>query len=216
MTTLPVSADGQAIALACSALALEGDRSIKPLTPKEWHEVSLALRSSTLDRPRELLGLGPGELQDALGVDASLADRLAALLSRGGQLAFELERLASRGIWVLTRADEGYPALLKQRLKGQTPPVLFGAGPPGALQLPAIAVVGSRDVDDDGLAWASALGRRCAEEGIAVASGAARGVDITAMTGALAHGGIAIGVTVDPLDRLVRRRELRRRSATSS
>ena len=93
MTTLPVSADGQVITLACSALALEGDRSIKPLTAKEWHDLSLALRSSALDRPRDLLGLGPGELQDALGVDASLADRLAALLSRGGQLAFELERL---------------------------------------------------------------------------------------------------------------------------
>ena len=110
---------------------------------------------------------------------------------------------------MLTRADEGYPTLLKQRLKGQTPPVLFGAGPPASLQLRAIAVVGSRDVDDDGLTWASDFGRRCAEQGIAVTSGAARGVDITAMTSALTHGGIAIGVTVDPLDRLVRRRELR-------
>lgn len=209
MTTLPVSADGQAILLACSALALEGDRSIKPLTAAEWHGVSLALRSSALDRPHELLGLDPAEMQDALGVDASFAHRLAALLARGGQLAFELERLASRGIWVLTRADEAYPALLKQRLKGQTPPVLFGAGPPASLQLPGIAVVGSRDVDDDGLAWASDFGRRCADEGVAVVSGAARGADITAMTGALAHGGVAIGVTVDPLDRLVQRRDLR-------
>lgn len=209
MTTLQISADGQAIALACSTLASEGDRSVKPLTAKEWHDVSLALRSSALDRPYELLGLSPRELQATLGVDASLADRLAALLSRGGQLAFELERLASRGIWVLTRADESYPVLLKQRLKGQTPPVLFGAGPPSALQMPAIAVVGSRDVDEDGLEWASAFARRCAEEGIAVASGAARGVDITALAASLAHGGIAIGVTVDPLERLILRRELR-------
>lgn len=209
MTTLPVSADGQAILLACSALALEGDRSLKPLTSTEWHNVSLALRASALDRPHELLGLSPEGMRDALGVDAVLAQRLSALLSRGGQLAFELERLASRGVWVLTRADEGYPALLKQRLKGQTPPVLFGAGPLASLTLPAIAVVGSRDVDDEGLAWAHAFGKRCAQEGVAVVSGAARGVDITAMTGALGHGGIAIGVTVDPLERLIRRRELR-------
>jgi predicted Rossmann fold nucleotide-binding protein DprA/Smf involved in DNA uptake len=209
VTTVPVSADGQAIALACSPLAVAGDRSIKPLSAMEWHEVSIALRNSELERPRELIAMSPGDLRDALGLTPALAGRLSALLSRGGQLAFELERLASRGIWVLTRADDGYPWLLKQRLRGDTPPVLFGAGPLSALHRPGIAVVGSRDVDEDGLAWASGFGRRCAEQGFAVVSGAARGVDITAMTGALTYGGPAVGVTVDPLDRLVRRRDLR-------
>lgn len=209
MTTLPISADGQAIALACSALALEGDRSLKPLTATEWHAVSLALRSSELERPRELIGKRSSELREALGLDPEVADRLAALLARGGQLAFELERLASRGIWMLTRADDAYPVLLKQRLRGQSPPVLFGAGPYAIFDAPGIAVVGSRDVDPDGLSWASSLGKQCATQGFAVVSGAARGVDITAMTGAISVGGRAIGVTVDPLDRLIRRADLR-------
>jgi len=208
VTTLPVSADGQAIALACSSLALQGDRSLKPLTAGEWHELSLAMRSSEL-RPRDLVGLSADELRDALELAAPLADRLSSLMARGGQLAFEVERLSSWGIWIVTRADDAYPTALKQRLRGQAPPVLFGAGPRATLQLPAIAIIGSRDIDDDGLSFASSLGRRCADVGFAVVSGAARGADFSAMTGALSAGGPAIGITVDPLERLVRRRDLR-------
>jgi len=208
MTTLPISADGQAIALVCSSLATAGDRSGKPLTAGEWHELSLTMRASGL-RPRDLLGSGADELRATLGLPAALGERLAGLLARGGQLALEVERLAGVGIWTVTRADDAYPPELKRRLGGQAPPVLFGAGPQTALQLRSIAVVGSRDVDTAGLAFASSLGRRCAEQGYVVVSGAARGVDLAAMTGSLAQGGQVVGVTVDPLDRLVRRRDLR-------
>jgi DNA processing protein len=208
MTMLAISADAQAIALACSTLALTGDTSLKPMTPTEWHGLSVAMRSSEL-RPRDLIGLNADELRDALGLAAAMAERLAGLLSRGGQLAFETERLASIGIWIVTRADDAYPPALKQRLRGHAPPLLFGAGPQGGLQLPAIAIIGSRDVDDQGLAFASSLALRCVEQGFAVVSGAARGVDLAAMAAALSHGGAAIGVTVDPLERLIRRRELR-------
>lgn len=208
MATLPISADGQAIALVCSSLATQGDRSLKPLTPTEWRKLAGDLHAAEL-RPRDLIGMAATEIRKALGFTQEGADRLSGLLSRGGQLAIELERLASRGIWLLTRADEEYPPLLKARLGPQAPPVLFGAGPQGSLRAPAIAVVGSRDVDEDGIAFSSALGRRCAEEGFAVASGAARGVDLTAMSGAVSRGGGAIGVTVDPLERLVGRKDLR-------
>lgn len=208
MATLSISADGQAIALACSSLATQGDRSLKPLTPTEWRKLAGDLHAAEL-RPRDLIGMQAAEIREALGYTREGADRLAGLLSRGGQLAIELERLASRGVWLLTRADEEYPPLLKARLGPQAPPVLFGAGPRSSLRTPAIAIVGSRDVDEDGLEFSSALGRRCAEEGFAVVSGAARGVDLTAMSGAVSRGGGAIGVTVDPLERLVSRKDLR-------
>lgn len=202
---MPLSADGQAVALACSGLALQGDRSIKPLTSQEWHQLSGVLVRSEWGRPAELLGREPSELREELGVAPQMAERLSRLLSRGGQLAFEIDRLASRGIWVLTRADDAYPPRLKKLLLGQAPPVLYGAGPQGVLREPSLAVVGSRDADDDALAFARGLGRRCARQHVAVVSGAARGVDLEAMLGALEAGGIAIGVTVDPLERLVRR-----------
>lgn len=208
MTTSAVSPDGQAIALACTSLALTGDQSLKPLTPTDWNKLSIALHTADL-RPRDLLGLGAGDVRESLGLAAEPADRLAGLLSRGGQLALEVERLSSRGIWIVTRADEEYPVTLKERLGGQAPPLLFGAGPQAALQQKAIAVVGSRNVDEAGIEFSSALGARCAEQEYAVVSGAARGVDLTAMHGAISRGGAAVGVTVEPLERLVKKSELR-------
>lgn len=209
MTTIPLSADGQVIALACSALALEGDHSIKPLTPTEWHKLTLALRQSPLERPRDLLGLDAHALRSELGIASDAAERVARLLARGGQLAFAIERLAQRGIWVLTRADDAYPARFKKLLAGQAPPLLFGAGPQGVLAEPSLAVVGSREADESALAFARDLGRLCARQRIGVVSGAARGVDLAAMAGAIEAGGVAIGVTVDPLERLARRTDLR-------
>jgi predicted Rossmann fold nucleotide-binding protein DprA/Smf involved in DNA uptake len=208
MATLPISADGQAIALICSSLAAAGDTGLKPLTPSEWRKLAGDLHTAKL-RPRDLVGMSPEEIREALGYTPEGADRLAGLLARGGQLAIELERLAGRGIWLLTRADEEYPPLLKTRLGPKAPPVLFGAGPQNALRAPAIAVVGSRDVSEDGLEFSSDLGGRCAELGFAAISGAARGVDLAAMSGAVSRGGVAVGVTVDPLERLVGRKELR-------
>lgn len=207
-TTLPVSADGQAIMLTCSSVATSGDRNLKPLTPTEWRKLSIDLHAADL-RPRKLIGLSAGEIREALGYSPEGAERLAGLLSRGGQLAIELEGLANRGIWVLTRADDDYPQSMKERLGPQAPPVLFGAGPTPALRSHGIAIVGSRDVDEEGLWYAATLARRCAEQGFVVVSGGARGVDLTAMGAAVSRGGSAVGVTVEPLERLVRKKEMR-------
>jgi predicted Rossmann fold nucleotide-binding protein DprA/Smf involved in DNA uptake len=109
----------------------------------------------------------------------------------------------------VTRPDDAYPSRLKELLGQQAPSLLFGAGQQAALRTPGIAVVGSRDVDEGGLEFATALGRLCAKQGYVAVSGAARGVDLAAMSGSIASGGIAIGVTVDPLERLVSRGALR-------
>jgi len=208
VTTLSISAEGQAVALAASSLALKSERSLKPLSAPEWHDLSLLIQRAEL-RPRNLLGMDSTDLRDEIGLESDFADRLARLLSRGGQLALEVERISSLGIWILTRADDSYPTLFKQRLRRHAPPVLFGAGPQGALGIPAVAIVGSRDVDEEGLHYAAQLGGLCAEQYLAVVSGGARGVDSAAMQGALARGGTAVGVTVDSLEKLVRRRDYR-------
>jgi DNA processing protein len=204
-----ISEDGQVIALACSHLALQGDRSIKPLTAREWHGLSERLVNSEWARPGELMRHTPDELHRELGLEVETAERLVRLLERGGQLAFELERLAGKGIWVMTRADEAYPQRLKKLLGPSAPPVLYGSGPQEALRARALAIVGSRDADNDALSFARGLAQECARSHVAVISGGARGVDLEAMGAAVETGGVAVGVTAEPLERLVRRPALR-------
>lgn len=206
MTTTSLTSDSLAIVLLCSRLALprqEGEIA-RPLSIGEWTRLARDIAASELSRPGGLLGRTAAELRAVLDLDPPLAERVAALLDRSGQVAIELERLASRGIWVLTRIDEAYPARLKRHLGAQTAPVLFGAGPIDLLSTAGLAVVGSRHVDDDGTRFALEIGRRCAADGLTVISGAARGVDRLAMSAALERSATAVGVLADSLERLVR------------
>lgn len=210
MSAAPVSPDSQVILLLCTQLALpRRDSELKPLSRPEWNDVARAIDASRFKRPGALLGAAAESLALDLNIEPAFAERISALLARGGQLAIELERLGTLGIWALTRADPAYPSRLKERLKGQAPPVLFGAGPRDTLNHRGIAIVGSRDVDEAGSAFASELGRLCARAALSVFSGGARGVDRLAVDGALDEGGQALAVLADSLQDSLRRKELR-------
>jgi DNA processing protein len=205
-----VSSDSQVILLLCTQLALARRNSeLKPLSRSEWNDVARAIDASSFKRPGALLGAAAASLAVDLNITPVLAERISALLARGGQLAIELERLGTLGIWALTRADPLYPARLKERLKGHAPPVIFGAGPPDTLNHRGIAIVGSRDVDATGSAFASELGRLCARSRVSVFSGGARGVDTLAVDGAVEQGGQALAVLADSLQDSLRKKELR-------
>jgi DNA processing protein len=209
MSTVAITADSQAIVLLCSTLALPREATVKPLTPKEWSSFAASIHASDVRAPSALFGLDAAEIAHATRMSPEAGQRVAELLSRGGQLALELERLSSRGIWVLTRADDDYPPLLRSRLKATAPPVLFGAGRRSLLGERGVAVVGSRNADESSLAFAAELGRRCARSGFALVSGAARGIDTAAMVSAADAGGMAIGVVAESLERAARRQDLR-------
>jgi predicted Rossmann fold nucleotide-binding protein DprA/Smf involved in DNA uptake len=198
--------DSHAIALLCAPVAIG---EVKPLTPGEWAKLASAIHGSDLEGPGALVGLTATQLCEQLGLVAATADRVASLLERGGTLAFELERLESRGIWIVARSDDAYPASLKRRLRLRAPALLFGAGRRDPVPNRGIAVVGSRDAGEEALAFASELGSSVAVAGATVVSGAARGVDRTAMSGALDAGGTAVGVAADSLVRLTQQPDVR-------
>jgi DNA processing protein len=210
VSTARVSPDSQVILLLSTQLALpRGESELKPFSRSEWNDLARAIDASSFKRPGALLGADTASLARDLNIEPALAERISALLARGGQLAIELERLATLGIWALTRIDPLYPSRLKERLKGHAPPAIFGAGPPETLHHRGIAIVGSRDVDASGSAFASELGRLCARSRVPVFSGGARGVDKLAVDGALEQAGQAVGVLADSLQDSLRRKELR-------
>jgi len=100
------------------------------------------------------------------------------------------DRLATRGIEVLTPVDEAFPRPL--RSIPDPPPALFvnGAVPDTV----SVALVGSRKASATGIETARALGLALSERGVCVVSGLALGVDAAAHEGAVEVGGLTVGV----------------------
>ena len=198
------SADSQVILLLCSHLGLPPGSEPGPLKLREWNELAAKIHGSAFGRPGALLDASVADLQSALELAEEDAQRLRNLLDRGGVLAIELERLDSLGVWTITRADEDYPIRFRERLKTAAPAVLFGAGLIANIGRPGLAIVGSRNVDDEGTAAAEFAGHACAKCDWVVYSGAARGVDEVAMKACLDSGGNVVGVLADSLEKAMR------------
>jgi predicted Rossmann fold nucleotide-binding protein DprA/Smf involved in DNA uptake len=206
-----MSDDGAVVALLCSHLGLGGgdEPTVAPLTLREWNALARKINDSEIKHPSGLLGLDAQALAKPLGMAAVEAERIVQLLARGGSLALELEHLAASGIWCVTRADDAYPARLRNALKHLSPAVLFGAGPLEILEKPAIAIVGSRNLDESGENFTRRLGALCAQHSVVVVSGGARGTDRVSMQAALDAGGHAVGILADSLSRSIRQPDVR-------
>ena len=215
MERYELSEDSQVICMLCAELAEkpEGLDLPKPLGNVEWSRLAECIEASEWSGPGALLGKSAADMTGALSIGAELAERVARRLDMGFSLV-NAARLRDRGIWICTRADSDYPPLLVKRLNARAPAVLFGFGPGGILSQPGVAVIGSRNVDEEGSRFAGDVGARLAESGVSLISGGARGVDRLAMMGALETGsGVAVGVLADSLERAAarcRRARLRR------
>ena len=99
---------------------------------------------------------------------------------------------------LLLLTDPHYPTLLREI--ADPPPLLFIRGNVDALQLPQIAVVGSRRGSVDGRDNTAMFAREIVNKGLGVCSGLASGIDTVAHTAALDAGGISnavLGTGVD-------------------
>ncbi|MGB9752296.1 MAG: DNA-processing protein DprA [Roseiflexus castenholzii] len=189
--------DTQAILLLCGTFGRRGS-SVAPLSAAEYHALALWLHAQQR-RPGDLLRPeGVVCIQSMPGAPV-VQERLLALLARGGALALTVEGWSNKGLWVMSRSDPDYPQRLRARLERIAPPLLYGAGNRRLLQNGGLAIVGSRRITEDAIAFTCDIARRSAIQGIPVISGAARGVDSEAMQAALAADGAAVGVLADSL-----------------
>lgn len=99
---------------------------------------------------------------------------------------------------VIPRGAVDYPARLLELRRPPDP--LYARGVLAAAAAPAVAIVGTRHASPYGLRVARALATACAQAGIAVISGLARGVDAAAHVAALEAGGRTVAVLGTGLD----------------
>ena len=198
------TADEQAILLLAAPI---GDGA-PTLGPASLARLLDRIRERELAGPGVLLGWSAEDVAARLEAPPETAERIGELLGRGATVGVALERLAGLGISAVTLASPGYPTRLG-RLGTAAPPVLFVAGSIALLETGGVAIVGSREADAAALDWTSALAEALARDGRTVVSGAARGVDATAMRSALEAGGTVVGVLADSLIRRIREPETR-------
>jgi DNA processing protein len=195
-----LSANSQAILLLTAPLAVGKQApSADLLSLSEYNRLARVLRDNHL-QPSDLLKADGGKILSlpSLSLDPS---RLKQLLDRGFLLSQALERWNARSIWVVTRADPNYPCRLKARLKEDAPTVLYGCGDAALLETGGLAVVGSRDVTQQLIAYTEEIGNLTASARWTLISGGAKGIDRAAMNGSLQAGGNVIGVMSDSLER---------------
>ena len=195
MYTKDLTNDAKAILLLCGRFGKND--AAKPLSLREYNRLTDWMLDKKI-RPADLLAAGKAQLLETLPPEIDV-DRIKRLLERGAAMALAIEKWTSSGVWIICRSDEDYPVRLKQHLKKQAPPILYGVGHPGLLQKGGLAVVGSRNVDNNGEQFTRLAVAACSKQGIPIVSGGARGVDQVAMLEGLHAGGTVVGVLADSL-----------------
>lgn len=146
--------------------------------------------------------VGVGELVAKFGTVAAAWEAYPNKVARSGgevDLASELKLAEKYKVTILTPADREYPDRLRET-KGH-PLALYVKGDVAALSKPGIAIVGTRRATPYGRDQAYVFGRDLAASGWSVISGLALGIDAESHKGALAAGGITVGIIGSGLDK---------------
>ena len=193
-----LTADTQAVLMLCGELGQRGGNGLKPLGLRQYNNLATWLKAEGL-RPGDLLTSEGRTRLAGLQTTEVNPDRVSPLLERGAALALAVERWERSGLWVISRSDGCYPERLKKYLGQAAPPLLYGVGSKSLLNRGGLAVLGSRDRSEEDGEFARRVGEHCAQEGVAIISGAAKGIDRDAMAGTLDGGGWALGVLAEGL-----------------
>ncbi|MGM9605618.1 MAG: DNA-processing protein DprA [Faecousia sp.] len=173
-----------------------GDPDRKPLTTAQLR--LLAQRVSLLPPPDEGAQLTVSHLL-SIGMEKTLAEHILVLLEDELQLDAYLKKAQKCGCEPITRANPQYPLILRKRLGFDAPGCLWTKGDTEILKMPAVALVGSRELNVPNRKFAREVGAQAAKQGFALVSGNARGADSTAQSACLEAGGCVISVVADAL-----------------
>ena len=173
-----------------------GDPSRMPLTTAQLR--TLAQRIPLLQHSTDDTQLSIAHLA-SIGIGEPLAGRILRLLEDTPQLEAYLARAKKAGCIPVTRTNEDYPLILRKRLGLDAPGCLWLKGDPQILKMPAVALVGSRELRNANRDFAREVGMQAAKQGYVLVSGNARGADIVAQNACLEAGGQVICVVADAL-----------------
>ena len=201
---MKISDNAMTAILLCSFIGMNHDGDAKPLTLKEWYEL---LDRVVQNKQQPSTIMDQNFLKD-IGYSPEYIERIKRLIYRGGTVAFALEELEKKGIGIVTQFDTDYPILIKRKLKRKAPPILFYSGDIGLAKKIGIGVVGSRNVDEEGIRFTQKLVEKAAREHLIIYSGGAKGIDTVSEKAALEYGSAAVSFVADSLLSKIRKKDI--------
>lgn len=192
------------IVVLCSHLCADNCR---PLEPSEWTKLADTMIAQKL-QPKDIPNFSDDDMKHYFGYGISEIERIKRLLDRAGSLSFELEKLSSMGIKTITRADKGYPKVLKTKLKGGCPPLFYFAGELALLNRRTVGFVGSRTIGDDDAVFTERTVGKINQYGFGVVSGGAKGIDSIASAASLSNGSFCIEYISDSFVRKIKKKDV--------
>lgn len=175
-----------------------GDPDRRPLTGPQLR--TLSQRVQAMEPPAQQRELETSDFTK-LGYSREMARRIIALLNDDDILTHYLHRGKRSGCIPISRLNEHYPRPVHHRLGPEAPGCLWARGDLSLLEQPGVALVGSRDIEPENLAFAREVGRQAVRQGFVLISGNARGADRAGQESCLADGGQVICVVADELER---------------
>ncbi|ETX09699.1 SMF family protein [Marinomonas ushuaiensis DSM 15871] len=193
----------QAILLLCSYFNSNEVKNVKPLSPTEYSRLALWLHRNKytpadfLTKKEEILSEWVDPRSDFKNPIS--AERLNDLLGRAASMGFALEKWQQQNVHIISRASRQYPKVIKDQFEDTRPPILYCIGNKELLNNKGVGFVGSRKIDKDDEEATKGYVSDAVSQGYMIVSGAAKGVDETAMITALENGGTAIGIVAESL-----------------
>ncbi len=200
--------NSHAIIVMCSHLCKGAD--VVPLEPSEWTLCAEKLLNAK-KQPSDMLDFSDDDFSDILSLDKEQIVRYNRLRDRSASITMEYTRLESMGIFITTRADSNYPAMIKKKLAKSSPPLFYYCGDIGIANDDCIGFVGSRKIEGRDEIYTKKLVKSCLDNKFSIVSGGARGVDSTAAETIMQNSGVAIEYIADSLSRKIKDKDVLRR-----
>ncbi len=161
-------------------------------TPKMWTARKNEIIAYCFQREKTIVDFFSSDQFLGMSLTPQEAVLLQQTKSELANYAFMVEELLDQGFDIIPVTSQEYSPTLKSNLKYSSPIVLYTKGNKQILHEKSIAIVGSRNANENSLKFTDNVAKKASIEYKVVVSGFAKGVDKQALDSALAYKGQSI------------------------
>ena len=161
-------------------------------TPKMWTAKKNEIIAYCFQREKTIVDFFSSDQFLGMSLTPQEAVLLQQTKSELANYAFMVEELLDQGFDIIPVTSQEYSPTLKSNLKYSSPIVLYTKGNKQILHEKSIAIVGSRNANENSLKFTDNVAKKASMEYKVVVSGFAKGVDKQALDSALAYKGQSI------------------------